>query len=70
MFQWLLQSNRNIISEIIQTEKSYVTDLCACLETYYKEFVTNSISQQPDYLRGKEGIIFGNLEEIYNFHKK
>lgn len=38
-------------------------------KTYYKEFLSNTNSL-PDYLKGKESIVFGNLEEIYNFHKK
>lgn len=65
----MIKKRKNIITEIIQTEKSYVQDLQACLETYYKEFVSN-VNAQPDYLREKEAIIFGNLEEIFNFHKK
>lgn len=67
--QKLIKKRQNIITEIIQTEKSYVQDLSNCLETYYKEFVSN-VPAQPEYLRGKEAIIFGNLEEIHNFHKK
>ena len=66
--QKLIKKRQNIITEIIQTEKSYVQDLASCLETYYKEFVSN-VQSQPEYLRGKESIIFGNLDEIYHFHK-
>jgi hypothetical protein len=29
-----------------------------------------NVAAQPEYLKGKEAIIFGNLEEIFNFHKK
>ena len=67
--QKLIKKRQNIITEIIQTEKSYCQDLRACLESYFKEFTQNTQSQ-PEYLRGKEAIIFGNLEEIYNFHRK
>ncbi len=67
--QKMIKKRQNIISEIINTEKTYVQDLSSCLDTYFKEFVSSG-SAQPEYLRGKEAVIFGNLEEIYNFHKK
>ena len=82
---------RNIISEIIQTEKAYVQDLFTCLDVslnifkrifwsnnqffflflkkYLKELKVNQ-QQVPENLKGKESIVFGNMEEIYNFHKK
>ena len=67
--QKMIKKRRNIITEIIQTEKSYVQDLKACLESYVNQFINNKAAQ-PEYLKDKEAIIFGNLEDIYNFHKK
>jgi hypothetical protein len=67
--QKMSKKRKNIIAEIIQTEKSYVQDLKDCLESYFRKF-TGNVSAQPECLRGKEAIIFGNLEEIYSFHEK
>ncbi len=67
--QKMLKKRKNIINELIQTEKSYVQDLKGCLESYCKEFMENS-KELPEYLKDKGPIVFGNLEEIYNFHYK
>ena len=68
--QKMIKKRKNIINELIQTEKSYVQDLKGCLESYCDEFVKNRSQELPEYLRDKESIVFGNLEEIYNFHQK
>ncbi len=67
--QKMLKKRKNIINELIQTEKSYVQDLKGCLESYCKEFMEKS-KELPEYLKDKGPIVFGNLEEIYNFHYK
>ncbi len=67
--QKMVKKRKNIINELIQTEKSYVQDLKGCLESYCKDFMENS-KELPDYLQDKGSIVFGNLEEIYNFHNK
>ncbi len=62
----MAKKRTNIIAEIIATEKSYVQDLSECLATYYKEF-TSSVAAipLPDYLRGRERVVFGNLADIH-----
>lgn len=60
---------RNIIIELMQTERTYIRVLKYCLDTFYKEF-TNNVDELPDYLKGKESAIFANLEEIHAFHDK
>ncbi|XP_067266679.1 kalirin isoform X3 [Chanodichthys erythropterus] len=56
-----------IIAELLQTEKAYVRDLHECLETYLWE-MTNGVEEIPSGIANKEHIIFGNIQEIYDFH--
>ncbi|KAL3969409.1 potassium voltage-gated channel Shal-related subfamily D member 1 [Sarotherodon galilaeus] len=56
-----------IMAELLQTEKTYVRDLQECLETYLWE-MTNGVEEIPPGIANKEHIIFGNMQEIYDFH--
>ncbi|XP_051566267.1 kalirin-like [Myxocyprinus asiaticus] len=56
-----------IIAELLQTEKAYVRDLRECLETYLWE-MTSGVEEVPPGITNKEHIIFGNIQEIYDFH--
>uniref|UniRef100_A0A8C2K2J7 non-specific serine/threonine protein kinase n=1 Tax=Cyprinus carpio TaxID=7962 RepID=A0A8C2K2J7_CYPCA len=56
-----------IIAELLQTEKAYVRDLHECLETYLWG-MTNGVEEIPPGIANKEHIIFGNIQEIYDFH--
>ncbi|XP_069388513.1 kalirin isoform X3 [Paralichthys olivaceus] len=56
-----------IMAELLQTEKSYVKDLNECLETYLWE-MTSGVEEIPAGIANKELIIFGNMQEIYDFH--
>uniref|UniRef100_A0A8C1PYU8 non-specific serine/threonine protein kinase n=1 Tax=Cyprinus carpio TaxID=7962 RepID=A0A8C1PYU8_CYPCA len=56
-----------IIAELLQTEKAYVRDLHECLETYLWE-MTNGVEEIPPGIANKAHIIFGNIQEIYDFH--
>lgn len=56
------------MKELIQTEKDYVCDLECIVKGYLKEFAPAG-KKIPAYLRGKKNIIFGNIEQIYEFHK-
>ncbi|XP_066016290.1 kalirin isoform X11 [Pocillopora verrucosa] len=55
-----------IMNELLQTERTYVADLKCVIESYISA-MSNS-SEVPPGLAGKESIIFGNIEDIYNFH--
>jgi hypothetical protein len=52
------------MNELIQSEKRYIEDLKQCIEVYLKSFRISG----PASLKGKEGQIFGNLEQLYKFH--
>uniref|UniRef100_A0A8C3LPC4 non-specific serine/threonine protein kinase n=1 Tax=Chrysolophus pictus TaxID=9089 RepID=A0A8C3LPC4_CHRPC len=56
-----------IMAELLQTEKAYVRDLHECLETYLWE-MTSGVEEIPTGILNKEHIIFGNIQEIYDFH--
>ncbi|XP_043549663.1 kalirin isoform X4 [Chiloscyllium plagiosum] len=56
-----------IMAELLQTEKAYVRDLHECLETYFWE-MTCGVEEIPPGIINKEHIIFGNIQEIYEFH--
>ncbi|RXN00573.1 Kalirin [Acipenser ruthenus] len=56
-----------IMAELLQTEKTYVRDLHECLETYFWE-MTSGVEEIPPGIMNKEHIVFGNIQEIYEFH--
>uniref|UniRef100_A0A8C5GCG4 Pleckstrin homology domain-containing family G member 4B-like n=1 Tax=Gouania willdenowi TaxID=441366 RepID=A0A8C5GCG4_GOUWI len=66
-----LQSTNNavrlqrVMEELVFTEREYVRSLGYILTHYFPLMDRPDIPQE---LRGKQGIIFGNLEKLYNFH--
>ncbi|KAK0425243.1 hypothetical protein QR680_009099 [Steinernema hermaphroditum] len=60
---------RKPMLELIKSEKDYIEDLRKCIECYIQSFraAENSV---PSILRGKEKEIFGNIEELYKFHRE
>uniref|UniRef100_G3U8L9 non-specific serine/threonine protein kinase n=1 Tax=Loxodonta africana TaxID=9785 RepID=G3U8L9_LOXAF len=56
-----------IMAELIQTEKAYVRDLRECMDTYLWE-MTSGVEEIPPGIVNKELVIFGNMQEIYEFH--
>jgi triple functional domain protein len=59
-----------IMTELLQTERSYVKDLHVCIQNYLKELRSSRESSHPNGLKAKEKAIFGNIEDIYEFHKE
>uniref|UniRef100_S4R977 Trio Rho guanine nucleotide exchange factor n=1 Tax=Petromyzon marinus TaxID=7757 RepID=S4R977_PETMA len=56
-----------IMAELLQTEKAYVRDLHECLEIYLWE-MTSGVEEIPPGIINKEDTIFGNMQEIFDFH--
>uniref|UniRef100_M4AGJ1 non-specific serine/threonine protein kinase n=1 Tax=Xiphophorus maculatus TaxID=8083 RepID=M4AGJ1_XIPMA len=56
-----------IMAELIQTEKTYVRDLRECMDTYLWE-MTSGVEEIPPGIINKEHIIFGNMQDLYEFH--
>ncbi|KAK7144341.1 hypothetical protein R3I94_010684 [Phoxinus phoxinus] len=55
-----------IMAELLQTERAYVRDLQECLETFHWEMTSGA--EIPSGIANKEHVIFGNIQEIYEFH--
>ncbi|XP_068116379.1 puratrophin-1 isoform X2 [Hyperolius riggenbachi] len=58
---------RHIIDEMVTTEREYVRSLWYITENYFPEMDRMDL---PQDLRGKRGIIFGNLEKLRDFHSQ
>uniref|UniRef100_A0A3Q3QB15 DH domain-containing protein n=1 Tax=Monopterus albus TaxID=43700 RepID=A0A3Q3QB15_MONAL len=56
-----------IMAELLQTERVYVRDLQECIETYLWEMTSGS-EDIPPGLANKDDIVFGNIQDIYEFH--
>uniref|UniRef100_A0A7N6AZT9 Kalirin RhoGEF kinase b n=1 Tax=Anabas testudineus TaxID=64144 RepID=A0A7N6AZT9_ANATE len=56
-----------IMAELLQTERVYVRDLQECIETYLWEMTSGS-EDVPPGLANKDDIVFGNIQDIYEFH--
>ncbi|RWS15944.1 triple functional domain protein-like protein [Dinothrombium tinctorium] len=58
-----------IMAELLQTERSYVKDLEVCINTYFNEYRRQAHLQQlPKGITVNELILFGNIQDIYDFH--
>uniref|UniRef100_A0A3Q1CSS6 Non-specific serine/threonine protein kinase n=1 Tax=Amphiprion ocellaris TaxID=80972 RepID=A0A3Q1CSS6_AMPOC len=56
-----------IMAELLQTERVYVRDLQECIETYLWEMTSGS-EDVPPGLANKDDVVFGNIQDIYEFH--
>lgn len=52
-----------IMSELLQTERTYVQDLRICIETYFYDYINKRNGKDAEKL-------FGNLKQIFEFHDK
>uniref|UniRef100_A0A3B3I228 Kalirin RhoGEF kinase b n=1 Tax=Oryzias latipes TaxID=8090 RepID=A0A3B3I228_ORYLA len=53
---------RFVLNELVQTEKDYVKDLGIVVERIEEKGV-------PDDMKGKDKIVFGNIHQIYDWHR-
>ncbi|CAG07424.1 unnamed protein product, partial [Tetraodon nigroviridis] len=56
-----------VLKELIETEKYYVADLGLIVEGYMGTMSSRSI---PEDMKGKDKIVFGNIHQIYDWHKE
>ncbi|KAG1942581.1 rho guanine nucleotide exchange factor [Pimephales promelas] len=54
------------MTELVETEKLYVEDLGLVVEGYMATMKSVGV---PEYLEGKDKIVFGNIHQIYDWHK-
>uniref|UniRef100_A0AAV2M6E7 DH domain-containing protein n=2 Tax=Knipowitschia caucasica TaxID=637954 RepID=A0AAV2M6E7_KNICA len=55
-----------VLTELIDTERLYVEDLGLIVEGYMTAMTRQGI---PEEMKGKDRIIFGNIHQIYDWHK-
>uniref|UniRef100_A0A673N0Z8 Rho guanine nucleotide exchange factor 25 n=1 Tax=Sinocyclocheilus rhinocerous TaxID=307959 RepID=A0A673N0Z8_9TELE len=55
-----------VLKELIETEKLYVADLGLIVEGYMASMNAKGV---PEDMKGKDKIVFGNIHQIYDWHK-
>ncbi|XP_050967878.1 rho guanine nucleotide exchange factor 25 [Labeo rohita] len=61
-----LEKSIYVLTELVETEKLYVEDLGLVVEGYMATMKSVGV---PEYLAGKDKIVFGNIHQIYDWHK-
>ncbi|TRZ02547.1 hypothetical protein DNTS_026592 [Danionella cerebrum] len=61
-----LEKSIYVLTELVETEKLYVEDLGLVVEGYMATMKSVGV---PEYLEGKDKIVFGNIHQIYYWHK-
>ncbi|KAL8612449.1 hypothetical protein ACOMHN_058577 [Nucella lapillus] len=62
-----LKKRQFVIQELYDTEQAYVEDLKNIVEGYMAFMKDNPM---PDDLEGKDKIVFGNIHQIYDWHRE
>ncbi|XP_027008301.2 guanine nucleotide exchange factor DBS isoform X2 [Tachysurus fulvidraco] len=61
---------RHVMNELLETERAYVEELLCVLQGYAAEMDNPAmVSIIPAALQNKKSVLFGNMQEIYFFHK-
>lgn len=68
----LLRKREYVLQELIDTEEAYVRDLSMIVDGYIALMKDPDCEiPMPDDLKdGKDKLVFGNIEMIYEWHKK
>ncbi|XP_076776538.1 rho guanine nucleotide exchange factor 25 isoform X2 [Arvicanthis niloticus] len=61
-----LERSMFVLSELVETERMYVDDLGQIVEGYMATMATQGV---PESLRGRDRIVFGNIQQIYEWHR-
>ncbi|XP_030410471.1 rho guanine nucleotide exchange factor 25 isoform X2 [Gopherus evgoodei] len=61
-----LEKSMFVLRELVETEKMYVEDLGQIVEGYMATMRARGV---PEDMEGKDKIIFGNIHQIYDWHK-
>ncbi|MEQ2254786.1 hypothetical protein ILYODFUR_007205, partial [Ilyodon furcidens] len=61
-----LKKRHYVLLELVETERDYVRDLGLVVEGYMSRMREEGV---PDDMRGKDKIVFGNIHQIYDWHK-
>ncbi|XP_062893048.1 rho guanine nucleotide exchange factor 25-like isoform X3 [Mobula hypostoma] len=61
-----LEKSMYVLQELVETEKLYVADLGFIVEGYIATMNERGV---PEDMKGKDKIVFGNIHQIYEWHK-
>uniref|UniRef100_A0A8C6IC80 Rho guanine nucleotide exchange factor 25 n=1 Tax=Mus spicilegus TaxID=10103 RepID=A0A8C6IC80_MUSSI len=61
-----LERSMFVLGELVETERTYVDDLGQIVEGYMATMATQGV---PESLRGRDRIVFGNIQQIYEWHR-
>uniref|UniRef100_H3D8M8 MCF.2 cell line derived transforming sequence like n=1 Tax=Tetraodon nigroviridis TaxID=99883 RepID=H3D8M8_TETNG len=62
---------RHVMNELLETERAYVEELLCVLQGYASEMDNPAMLPLiPAPLQNKKEVLFGNMSEIYHFHKR
>ncbi|KAM4838187.1 rho guanine nucleotide exchange factor 25 isoform X3 [Urocitellus parryii] len=61
-----LERSMYVLSELVETEKMYVDDLGQIVEGYMATMAAQGV---PESLRGRDRIVFGNIQQIFEWHR-
>ncbi|KAM6958535.1 guanine nucleotide exchange factor DBS isoform 1-T1 [Tautogolabrus adspersus] len=62
---------RHVMNELLETERAYVEELLCVLEGYAAEMDNPAMAPLiPNTLLNKKDVLFGNMSEIHQFHKR
>lgn len=61
-----LEKSIYVLTELIETERLYVEDLGLIVQGYMATMANQGI---PEDMKGKDRIVFGNIHQIYDWHK-
>uniref|UniRef100_A0A3B4G5W0 Guanine nucleotide exchange factor DBS-like n=1 Tax=Pundamilia nyererei TaxID=303518 RepID=A0A3B4G5W0_9CICH len=62
---------QHVMNELLETERAYVEELLCVLQGYASEMDNPAMSHLiPAPLQNKKEVLFGNMPEIYHFHKR
>ncbi|XP_038576800.1 guanine nucleotide exchange factor DBS isoform X2 [Micropterus salmoides] len=62
---------RHVMNELLETERAYVEELLCVLQGYASEMDNPAMVHLiPTPLQNKKEVLFGNMPEIYHFHKR
>ncbi|XP_052349166.1 guanine nucleotide exchange factor DBS-like isoform X2 [Oncorhynchus keta] len=62
---------KHVMNELLETERGYVEELHCVLQGYASEMDNPAmVSLMPAPLQNKKDVLFGNMPEIYTFHKR
>uniref|UniRef100_A0A8C9D6H6 Trio Rho guanine nucleotide exchange factor n=1 Tax=Panthera leo TaxID=9689 RepID=A0A8C9D6H6_PANLE len=61
-----LKRRHYVLQELVETERDYVRDLGCVVEGYMALMKEDGV---PDDMKGKDKIVFGNIHQIYDWHR-